>query len=99
MPCVKIEWGDENDNTYFESFEDLKKYLVDNLPEYEMEFFDITEFKDRFEFKLKCKNSILDTVNWRNKEFEDIMYDLDGNILGNGRAFGYDGLEPILYNC
>ena len=99
MAIDQIIWGDENDDTYFESFEDLKKYLIENLLDYEMEFSDIKEFEDRFEFKLKYKDSILYITNWKNKEFEDVMYDLEGNEIGSGWSWDYSGLERILYNC
>ncbi|MCH5167549.1 MAG: hypothetical protein J1F35_06600 [Erysipelotrichales bacterium] len=99
MAIDQIIWGDEDDNTYFESFEELKKYLIENLPDYEMEFSEVKEFEDRIEFRLKCKDSVLYITNWRNKEFEDIMYDLNGNEIGSGWSFGSEGLERILYNC
>ena len=99
MALDGIIWGDENDNTYFSSFEELKKYLIENLPDYKMEFSDIKEFEDRIEFRLKYKNTILDITNWRNKEFEDVMYDLKGNKIGSGWSWDYEGLRRILYNC
>lgn len=98
MALDKIIWGDPDDSATFESPKELMDYLKKNLHKYKLEIFDIEEFEDRFEFKMKYNNSIFNITNFRNKEFVYDIYNLNNKEIGNGFAWGYEGLEPVLYN-